>query len=416
MGYSPWRAERHPPPAARSEVAAPYSAPPKPEQRDNWTPIPPAQITAAADATRQAIETISGLSYENGVSLARVVESLCIVIGGGGGGAVSSVFGRMGAVTAQVGDYSASQVTNAVDSSMVYSNPAWIGTLAWSKLTGVPALVTSAFGRTGAVAAMSGDYTAAQVTNAVDSSQVYNNPTWIGTLAYSKLTGAPSISSNQTPWLQDINAAGFRLLNAGNVGVGTTNPTATIHSANSTGGYQYKLERSGATDPHVYGIAVSGVPGQPNLVIDDITASINRLTISSTGYVGIGTASPAESLDVASGGMAIRGASGSTAQNFMKLDFASFMGRVIVFGGAGSGGQFQVKSLWGDGSNVFTGINVQPGSGSVWVGLKCPTSSFDTTLVENSMFYVFINESTNALTFRVKYSTGTIKQGTITVA
>ncbi|MGK3945516.1 hypothetical protein ABK046_45140, partial [Streptomyces caeruleatus] len=32
---------------------------------------------------------------------------------GGGGGAVSSVFGRTGAVTAQTGDYTVSQVTNA---------------------------------------------------------------------------------------------------------------------------------------------------------------------------------------------------------------------------------------------------------------------------------------------------------------
>jgi hypothetical protein len=35
--------------------------------------------------------------------------------GGGGGGAVTSVFGRIGAVTAQSGDYTASQVTNSFD-------------------------------------------------------------------------------------------------------------------------------------------------------------------------------------------------------------------------------------------------------------------------------------------------------------
>ena len=43
------------------------------------------------------------------------VTGSCTGCGGGGGGAVSSVFGRTGAVVATSGDYTASQVTNAVD-------------------------------------------------------------------------------------------------------------------------------------------------------------------------------------------------------------------------------------------------------------------------------------------------------------
>ena len=54
-------------------------------------------------------------------------------------------------------------------------------------------LVTSVFGRTGAVVAVTGDYTAAQVTNAVDQTQTYPNPAWITSLAWSKLTGVPSV-------------------------------------------------------------------------------------------------------------------------------------------------------------------------------------------------------------------------------
>ncbi len=57
--------------------------------------------------------------------------------GGGGGGAVSSVFGRAGAVSAATGDYTAAQVTNAVDSTGSYSNPGWLASLAATKLTGV---------------------------------------------------------------------------------------------------------------------------------------------------------------------------------------------------------------------------------------------------------------------------------------
>ncbi|MDE2104526.1 MAG: hypothetical protein KGL39_45240, partial [Patescibacteria group bacterium] len=53
-------------------------------------------------------------------------------------GGVTSVFGRTGAVTPQTGDYSASQVTNAVDNTGSYVNPSWISSLSWSKISGVP--------------------------------------------------------------------------------------------------------------------------------------------------------------------------------------------------------------------------------------------------------------------------------------
>jgi len=111
-----------------------------------------------------------------------------------GSGIVSSVFGRSGDVSAQAGDYTAAQVTNAVDKTQSYPNPAWIASIPWAKITGAPAPpVSTVFGRSGAVVAMGGDYTAAQVTNAVDVTQTYANPPWLTSLAYGKLTGAPTI-------------------------------------------------------------------------------------------------------------------------------------------------------------------------------------------------------------------------------
>lgn len=53
-------------------------------------------------------------------------------------GGVTSVFGRSGAITAATGDYLAAQVTNAVDATGSYTNPTWISSLAWGKLSGVP--------------------------------------------------------------------------------------------------------------------------------------------------------------------------------------------------------------------------------------------------------------------------------------
>lgn len=52
-----------------------------------------------------------------------------------GGGAVSSVFGRTGAVAAQAGDYTAAQVTNALSSAQTYASPAWLTAVAFGGTT-----------------------------------------------------------------------------------------------------------------------------------------------------------------------------------------------------------------------------------------------------------------------------------------
>lgn len=62
--------------------------------------------------------------------------------GGGGSGTVTSVFGRTPVVVAAPGDYTAAQVTNAVDTTQTYSNPGWITALAAAKITGLNACGT----------------------------------------------------------------------------------------------------------------------------------------------------------------------------------------------------------------------------------------------------------------------------------
>ncbi|HEY6272631.1 MAG TPA: hypothetical protein VIX19_11645 [Terriglobales bacterium] len=211
---------------------------------------------------------VTGLIRVNGVP---------IVTGG-----VASVFGRMGAVIAQTGDYFASQVYGAVDATTFYANPSWITSLAWNKITGAPAIfpqtpwasdinaagynletvgaigirlavntliplqvggdvnitglyrqngipinfgVASVFGRSGSVVATAGDYWANQVVNAVDESASYPDPAWITSLAWSKITGAPA-PVGQTPWLSNIDAAGYSLQSVGILAVGTA--TASV--------------------------------------------------------------------------------------------------------------------------------------------------------------------------------------------
>jgi hypothetical protein len=76
-----------------------------------------------------------------------------------GGGNVDSVFGRSGTVTAQSGDYDASQVDN--DSAVTGANVAD----ALNTLAGSIGGVASVYGRTGVVVAQSGDTKASFVTN-----------------------------------------------------------------------------------------------------------------------------------------------------------------------------------------------------------------------------------------------------------
>jgi hypothetical protein len=241
---------------------------------------------------------------------------------------VTSVFARSGAVVAATGDYTAAQVNNAVDTTQTYANPAWITSLAWSKITGAPAIVNTVFGRSGAVVAASGDYTAAQITNAVDITQAYANPPWITSLAYSKITGAPG----QTPWLSDINAAGFRLLSTGNAGIGTANPlyrldvrtpgsTATqMHIASTdtdAGGYLTSAGDNGvnfsaggayngttwiaksttATNIAQYGGFIQFF-SDSSLTVGGAYTLTSRMIIAPSGQVGIGTANPLYRLDV----------------------------------------------------------------------------------------------------------------------
>jgi len=99
------------------------------------------------------------------------------ISGGGGGGAVSSVFGRTGAVIAQSGDYTTAQVT---ESGNLYYTDA----RAQAAITGSTP-ITSTLG------------VIACPTCVVDTGS-YSNPSWITTLAYAKITGAPSLAAIAT--------------------------------------------------------------------------------------------------------------------------------------------------------------------------------------------------------------------------
>lgn len=98
-----------------------------------------------------------------------------------------------------------------------YSNPTWLADFSFTKITGKPTTI-SGYGITDAVNVsrtliingVSQDLSLNRTWSVGDllSTATYNNPTWLNTLAYSKLTGAP---------IQDYTNSGVVAGGAGNV-------------------------------------------------------------------------------------------------------------------------------------------------------------------------------------------------------
>jgi hypothetical protein len=224
--------------------------------------------------TRETIASSASIGTIRGSCLAACPgTTVTIELLSGARGALAGVTtfnGRSGAVTPQSGDYTAAQVTNAVDQTGSYANPSWITSLAYSKLTGAPSsTVTSFNSRTGAVTPQSGDYTAAQVTNAVSTLGSYANPSWITSLDYAKLTGTPTsvvTSFNTrtgavTPQSGDYTAA--QVTNAVSTTGSYADPSWLTSLAYSKltgvpGALTYAQFLTGTTDP--------GVPAVPSVV------------------------------------------------------------------------------------------------------------------------------------------------------
>jgi len=234
-----------------------------------------------------------------------------------GSGVVSSVFGRSGDVNAAPGDYTAAQVTNAVDKTQSYANPAWIASIPWAKITGAPAPpVSTVFGRSGAVVAMGGDYTAAQITNAVDVTQSYANPPWLSSLAYGKLTGAPTI-------VNSLNSlTGAVVLAAGaNITLTPSGNSITIAASGGTSGMTDPTTTKGDLIVHGSGGTTRiGVGSDGQVLAADSTQALGvkwatpasggsqtpwtsnidaaGFELHNAGKIGIGTATPLSALHI----------------------------------------------------------------------------------------------------------------------
>lgn len=124
----------------------------------------------------------------------------------------------------------AATATNGVVTTGSYSNPTWLTSLAWSKVTGTPTTL-SGYG----------------ITDGVSTASTYSNPSWLTALAWSKITSTPTTLSGygitdgvatggsyaDPTWITSL--AGSKI--TGNISGNAANVTGTVAVANGgTGG------------------------------------------------------------------------------------------------------------------------------------------------------------------------------------
>ena len=176
------------------------------------TAVTPATIIALAQISKSG--AIDGQTPEWSASAGAWLPKT----GAGGGATIPATTDLIEGDGAGNGADSGIVPANVLQSGGTYANPSWLASLAWSKLTGVPSYepaitagTTSQYWR--------GDKSwqtlnCAAVTNCADQTGSYANPSWITSLAWSKLTGVPTflLASNN---LSDVSSASTSRTNLG---------------------------------------------------------------------------------------------------------------------------------------------------------------------------------------------------------
>src|SRR5215471_7572658 len=161
--------------------------------------------------------------------------------------------------------------------------------------------------------------------------------------------------------------------------------------------------------------AAFGLPGPTQFIMRYVAAAANPISWTqpfsfdlANTRLGIGTTSPAGMLDVSG---TLRSTTNTAPTSGVGIELAYNSATAFGFVQAYDRGTPAYKPLRMNGSQIYLNSDSQGP-----VGISCPNAATDTVLIANNMVYMYVNEAANQLTFRVKYSTGTIKGGTIALA
>jgi hypothetical protein len=236
-----------------------------------------------------------------------------------------------------------------------------------------------------------------RVIGFTDETGYWNSKGNAGTVPATNFIGT---TDNQSFVARTNNVERMRILNTGNIGIGTNNPDTKLHLANAGTGQTaaantiLTLENNGDVNLNflsgnttsskggiLFGSATGNAKGQINYTpslnrMDFATTDLTRMSITGTGNVGIGTITPDAKLEVA-GSFAISGKASMTSnQNNFNLGGKS----VIKVSG---GGPFTLTGIAGgvDGMIVHiyvtqsTDLIIAEDSGSSSAGNKIETGS-----------------------------------------
>jgi len=182
------------------------------------------------------------------------------------------------------------------------------------------------------------------------------------------------------------------ITNAGNVGVGTTNPTTTLHVQNpllgtatvNTDAQVLRLSRLGTPNVKYDNIAqfnlgsfstATAADSRLDLVMNNVTNTLSTtpvMTWHANGRVGINATAPSSTLDVASSSVDVaRFTTSQTLLNYAGIGIGNASGSWAKI--AAGNDRFQIRNFSTDA--VF--LNVHLGNGNVGVGTINPTSKLE---------------------------------------
>lgn len=217
---------------------------------------------------------------------------------------------------------------------------------------------------------------ASNVTNAVSTVGSYADPSWITSLAWTKISGKPTISSYQTPWLSNIDASGFQLGAIGDLAF--KNVDGDINTYFDIAAWNNNLIITGAS----YGTATAQIifrtamPNQPygdNIIIGPQGNLFVRGEIHTIGNLEVGIAGTGDRYSIID--LHSDNTNADYSFRIMRNPGVNGPGQIECRGS----GSFSITSQYGPIYFVNGGVNrmVVNNDGNIGIGTDSPSAKLD---------------------------------------